>query len=501
MQDDQGSMMSGTTRWRHFPGWLLLAPALFWTHAAMSRIQTAPQPALQPCEIGSPDLPQHLQAKCTSLSVPENRAKPDGKRISLHIAVLPARSSHAEPDALFFLAGGPGQAATEAFVTEAAAFDRIRSHHDIVLVDQRGTGKSNRLDCPESDDTSADAAVIVRTSKACLAQLKGDPRFYTTTVAVRDLDQVRAALGYKLVDLYGISYGTRVALEYLREFPAQVRSVILDGVVPADWNVGSDVSLDAQQALDKIFARCSSQPACHKTFPDLHDEFNMLRRTLTRHVMQVHLRDPDTGEPLTETLTWDKFAGVIRLMSYSSNTAALLPLLIHQAAMGDFQPLMAQVLVFTRSVNAGIAQGMNAAVLCTEDVPFYKQHNDNRQMADSYVGSRPEKALIDACSVWPRGVMEADFKKPVTSDKPVLLLSGQDDPITPPSNAEHAAQTLPNSLSLVVPGQGHGNAMRGCVPRLMAQFVIAASVRNLDSKCVNAIRAFPFFVNFSGPTP
>jgi pimeloyl-ACP methyl ester carboxylesterase len=498
----------GTNFYRNAPryplGWLLFAALLPWMHSSRAQTQHPAAPVFSPCQIGMPDSAFHMQAKCMSLTVPEDRAKPDGKQIKLHIAVLSARASKPAPDALFFIAGGPGQASTQAFVTEAAAFDRIRANHDIVLVDQRGTGGSNRLDCPASTEIDAvpDDAEIARLAKTCLAQLKGDPRFYTTTVAVKDLDAVRAALGYEQIDVYGISYGTRMALEYLREFPSHVRSVVLDGVVPADWNVGADVSLDAQRALDGIFKRCSQQPDCNKAFPNLANEFAMLQRDLKRHPVKVAFRDPVTAMPISQTLDWDKVAVTVRLMSYSSATAALLPLLIHQAATAhDYAPLMAQALIFTNSVNEGIAEGMNAAVLCTEDVPFYAHAAEVRRAAESYLGGKPVEALIKTCAAWPRGIMAPDFKQPVVSNKPVLLISGEDDPITPPANAIHAAKTLSDSLSLVVPGQGHGNAMRGCVPKLMAQFVDKASAKGLDTHCVSTIRAFPFFINFNGPTP
>lgn len=496
--------LSHGNRQRYPLGWLLFAAILPWMYTAKAQLPGPAALVLAPCQIGMPDSAFHMQAKCTSLAVPEDRAKPNGKQIKLRIAVLSARSSKPAPDALFFIAGGPGQASTEAFVTEAAAFDRIRTDRDIVLVDQRGTGGSNRLDCPASTESGdiPDDAEITHLSKTCLTQLKGDPRFYTTTVAVQDLDTVRAALGYKQINVYGISYGTRVALEYLREFPSRVRSVILDGVVPADWNVGAEVSLDAQQALDGIFARCRKQPDCHKAFPNLANEFSLLQRGLKRRPVSVQLRDPVTGMPISQTLNWSKVAVAIRLMSYSSDTAALLPLLIHQAAIAhDYAPLLAQALIFTNSVNEGIAEGMNAAVLCTEDVPFYAHDAKIRRDSESYLGGKPVEALIKSCAAWPRGIMETDFKRPVVSDKPVLLISGADDPITPPANAAHAAKTLSDSLSLVVPGQGHGNAMRGCVPKLMAQFVETASVKSLDPHCVSSIRAFPFFVNFNGPTP
>lgn len=461
-------------------------------------------PKFEACQIGAADAAFRLQARCTTFMVPEDRAHPEGKQIGLHIAVLKARASEPKPDALFFIAGGPGQASTEAFVEESLAFDRIRSEHDVVLVDQRGTGGSNRLDCPQPPaDVQPSNTVIAQAAQACLKQLPGDPRFYTTTVAVQDLDAVRAALGYKSVDLYGISYGTRVALQYLRAYPDNVRSVILDGVVPADLALGPGVSLDAQRALGLIFTRCDQDKACRQAFPDLAGNFAALQKDLDGHAVSVSLRDPLTGAPRTESLTWDKLAGVVRLMSYQSETASLLPLLIHQAAVDhDYAPLMGMALLFTGEVQSGFAQGMGAAVLCTEDAPFLSTSPGQEQaLRDTYLGANTMDVLIKSCRLWPRGVMAPDFKLPVTSAKPVLLLSGEDDPITPPANAVRTAKTLPNSLSLVVPGQGHGNVFRGCLPRITADFVDAGSVKGLDTACVKDIKPFPFFVNFSGPKP
>ncbi|MGH8320986.1 MAG: alpha/beta fold hydrolase, partial [Gammaproteobacteria bacterium] len=269
------------------------------TPLAWSALAPAPASTLifSPCQIGAVDSPQHMEAKCTTLSVPEDRAKPEGKKISLHIAVLRARTGQPAPDPLFFIAGGPGQAATQAYIEEAPAFERIRESRDIVLVDQRGTGGSNPLDCPSTPDNNSNptAAEITRQAQACLKQLTGDPRSYTTTIAVKDLDTVRTALGYNDIDLYGISYGTRVALEYLRDFPQHVRSVILDGVVPADRVLGPGVSLDAQQALNGIFMRCATDIDCHKAFPDLTTTFTHLQHMLEQRPVTVNLRDPLTG--------------------------------------------------------------------------------------------------------------------------------------------------------------------------------------------------------------
>lgn len=474
--------------------------------ASSSHPAAAPAaPAFSDCQIGAGDSPDRIQARCTTLTLPEDRAHPEGRRIGLHIAVLKARASEPKPDPLVFIAGGPGQASTEAFVQEAGAFDRVREQRDILLVDQRGTGGSNRLDCPAPPagaayDSDAD---IAKAAADCLKQLPGDPRFYTTSVAVEDLDAVRAVLGYPALDLYGISYGSRVALQYLREYPDHTRSVVLDGVVPADLALGPGVSLDAERSLKLIFDRCAEEPACHRAFPDPAADFASLQATLKAHPAEVSLRDPLTGAPRTETLSWDKLAGAVRLMSYQSETASLLPLLIHQAgARHDYAPLMGTALMFTGEIESGFAEGMGSAVVCTEDAPFYRDVPAEQQaLHDTYLGATPFDLLMKSCRAWPKGIITPDFKQPVKSDKPVLLLSGEDDPVTPPANAARAARTLSNSLSLVVPGQGHGNVYRGCVPRIVADFIASASVKGLDTACVKNIEAFPFFIDFSGPSP
>lgn len=480
--------------------WLVLA--------AVTRVRAATpadsRQALTPCQIGATDSLLHAQAECTSLEVPENYAQPAGKHIRLHIAVLKPTTAHPAPDPLFFIAGGPGEASTRAYLPEAAAFEKVLAHRTIVLVDQRGTGQSNPLVCPETASLAQPTTAEIATqTKACLKQLDGNPRFYTTSVAVKDLDRVRAALHYTHINLYGISYGTRVALEYLREFPQHTRSVILDGVVPPDRNVGESVPQDAQRALDLIFKRCAEEPACDKAFPELPATFSQLETTLKQHPAAVSLRNPLTGAPQTETLDWPTAASAVQLLSYTSETAALLPLLIHQAAVAhDYVPLVANAEMVSRQVNGAVALGMHAAVLCTEDVPFYKTRTVlQKAMADTYLGATPVTQLMETCKDWPRGVMEPDFKQPVVSSKPVLLLSGEDDPITPPKNAAHVAQTLSNSLSIVVPGQGHGNAWRGCLPQLIGKFIARASVKNLDTACVKKIKPFPFFTRFTGPGP
>ncbi len=436
--------------------------------------------------------------------MPENRNASGGKHIKLFVAIVPSKAARPAPDPLFFIAGGPGESAVDGFFNTRGAFAAVLKHRDVVLVDQRGTGKSNALDCPQTGSGLGRPTAAQRTArlKACLKQLDGDPRYYTTSAAIADLDAVRKALGAKRIDLYGISYGTRVALEYLRYYGEHVRAVVLDGVVPADLSLGPRVSLNAAHALDDIFKRCAKAPQCARHFPALKSDFRHLNQRLENHPAQLTIADSLTGAPKPITLTQQKFANGVRLLTYASETSSLLPLLIHQGAAGYLKPFAGLVGMINSQLAQSLSAGMHLAVLCTEDVPFYTQAQlHGAETRRTWAGGQSLAVLSSACKVWPRGVIRRGFKKPVKSARPVLLISGANDPITPPRNAVHAAKTLANSLSIVVPGQGHGNVFRGCLPRVVAAFIQSASVDNLATDCVKRIQPAPFFLTFTGPAP
>lgn len=453
------------------------------------------------CKESIPNLPMRGEPQCGTLRVYEDRAAGTGRQIELSVVVIPAVSRNPAPDPLFFIPGGPGESAAKSYPVVAAAFEKVNQKRAIVLVDQRGTGKSHPLTCDfgadaESGDSS-DPAAAQRLYQKCLQSLDADPRFYTTAIAMDDLDQVRAALGYDQINLYGASYGTRAALAYLRQHPDHTRSVILDGVAPPDWTLGDGSAAIAQRALDQLFARCAADAACRNAFPDLPAEFQGLLERLAAQPVSVSLDHPITGEPTTTTFERSRFVNTVHQMSYTAETAALLPLLIHTAyAQNDFQRFAALTLSTETDLGEAISPGMRMSVVCAEDAPFFTAAPD-----PGYLGELVDEAFTSMCAVWPRGEIPADFHQPVRSEKPVLLISGGADPATPPENAEHAAQTLPNSLHVVVPGMGHINIYRGCLPRLAAQFIEDGSTAGLDPACAEQITPLPFFINFNGPQP
>ena len=465
----------------------------------------APALLLSPCVIEHPLRLTVVPAECGELAVPENPAQPAGRLIRLHVARVPAISRRKETDALFVLAGGPGQGASAFYASVAGAFGRIHRDRDIVLVDQRGTGDSHALTCPEDEDRlyEASSAEVAALTQRCLSALSAsaDPAFYTTSLAVQDLERVRAALGYARIDLYAVSYGTRVAQQYLRRFPARVRALILDGVVPPQLAIGPDVAADAEAALHAILERCLSEAPCSARFGDPLKDYQALRTTLARAGAAVQVADPAGGELRSVEFGSAELATVLRLGTYNADYAALLPLFLHEAARGQYGALAAQFLLLQRSYE-GIALGMHNSVVCAEDVPFWPPEALARARAtDTFMGTGQLQALTTLCRIWPRGPVDADLHQGLHSDVPALLLSGSDDPVTPPRYAHEAARGLSQAREIVLPGFGHGQLTVPCMDRVLAQFLASAQSASLDVSCTAKARPLPFFTSVNGPPP
>jgi pimeloyl-ACP methyl ester carboxylesterase len=460
---------------------------------------------LEDCRISAGPAYPGITARCGVFQRPENPAQPNGNTLDLHVAVVPALSLDPATDPFVPIAGGPGQASTDFYAATAHAFEVIRRDRDIVLLDQRGTGDSAPMDCDIDEDIVSGQMTQEQTriaTEACIAVLPHDPRYFTTSVAVLDLEALRVALGYSQLNLYGISYGTRVAQHFARRFPESTRSVILDGVVPPQLALGPGIATEAQSALDGIFARCAESNSCDARFPDISERFAALHAALSAESVTLDIPHPVTGATETVTYGSDELAGTIRLLSYHPSTVALIPFLVDEASEGRFAPLASQHLMIMESLSDSLSVGMHNAVVCTEDAPFFAgEAISDEDLAATYLGPLIVDALNTICSVWPRGLLDDGFKTPLKSDTPVLLLSGDADPITPPGFAEIAALELTNARLLVGKQQGHGQAPRGCMPDVIADFVSAASFADLDTDCLERQFAMPFFLDYSGPAP
>jgi pimeloyl-ACP methyl ester carboxylesterase len=416
----------------------------------------------------------------------------------LNVAVVPAISRSPEPDPLFVLVGGPGQSATETFPAMFSTLFRIHEERDIVLVDQRGTGESNPLRCldPE-EETPVEDEQVVALLQSCPEQLEADLHLYTTDIAMQDLEAVRAALGYETINLYGVSYGTRAALVYLKMFPERVRSMILDAVVDPSFVLFEDAARDGQRALELFFERCEGDTECSVAFPDLGAEFESLISKLNATSQDVTLAHPVTGKPLEMTITQTTIANIVFNSLYTPDLVAMLPLAIHQASVEEnYAPLITLAYLS----DAGIYDGMFYAVACAEDAPLLSAQEAEPQSEEGIFGSNLQ-LFLEVCESWPKGHPSPVLREPVDSDVPVLLFSGEADPITPPSHAEELTASLSNSLHLVFGDMGHGNSSSQCGAKIVDRFIESASVDTLEVACVEIVEPPPFFVDFSGPQP
>ena len=480
----------------------LIASCCVWLPAAGT---PAVQLALHECRLEHPLRLASIAARCGVLTVPEDRTKPGGATIDLSVAVVPALNRRAKVAPLFLLAGGPGQGATAMYLSYAGAFARVNRNHDIVLVDQRGTGKSAPLSCDYPDDWQAASDLMPALRQATLACLHkyGDRvRFYTSSVAVADLEAVRKALKVQAIDLYGASYGTRVAQLYMRRHPASVHAVILDGVTYPEQAIGPDTPLDGQRALDLIVKRCLDSRDCAAAYPELQLDLDGLRRQFGPQKSMITIDDPNSGLPLKVEFNRNMLNASLRFLSYSATQASLMPTLIHRANRGSLAPLAAQTIMTSAQVADQLASGMQNSVICSEDVPFFTAADIGRAaISGTYQGADQLDALREICKLWPRGPVDADLHAPLQSDIPTLLLSGEADPVTPPADAERAARGLARHRHLILSGEGHGQVATGCVPKLMAEFLDAAAPAKLDAACLERHSPAPFFVNMTGPAP
>ena len=455
---------------------------------------------LQPCKIDQGP----TDAYCGKLNVFENRKTRQGRKIDLKIVVMPALRRDPKSDPIFFFAGGPGQGAAKLAEQLGMMFRRFQNDRDLVMIDQRGTGNSNPLNCEmvekgqEKDDLAeiSKATSLARLRK-CLAEYKADASQYTTPIAMDDIEEVRQYLGYKQINLWGGSYGTRAALVYLRQHPDSVRSAIIDGVAPPDMRLPLYMTRDSQRSLNLLLDACEKEKSCQAKFPELKKTVQAVldRADAKAKIKVIH---PRTGERFDVPLSPDAIRSVIFSTLYAPSVAALLPRLLKDAAQGDFQGLFAMAFIGEGGSDS-ISQGMFLSVACAEDMPKIAKDDIERESAKGFFGNTFFETRMKACDFWPKGEIGEDYYKPIVSDKPVLILSGEADPVTPPEWGEHVRKHLKNSKHIVVPGAGHGVSSLGCIPKIMKKFLDEASTSGLDATCVKTQQRPPFFVNYSGP--
>ena len=473
---------------------LAAAAMVFVASAASGSPASSSRLVLAPCTVPGVS----GEARCGSFSVYENRATHRGRKIALKVVVLSATGPERMPDPIVWFAGGPGGSATEDAAGLAKGIQDMLRRRDLVLIDQRGTGGSHPLNCtlfrPPEDPQSflgdffPEAAV-----RDCRRDLERDADLtqYTTSIAMDDIDEVRAALGYPRVNLLGGSYGTRAALVYIRRHAAHVRTAILVGTVPTNIRMPLAFPRTAQRALDGVLGDCGIDADCRGAFPNVRSEASAVLDAFSSAPARVEIQDRRSGTAKTVTLSRDLAAEAIRYMMYDPSSAAQVPAVLHQASLGNFTPLAERALFSRREMVAGGSNGMYLSVTCAEDVPWIAPGEGERAAAGTFLRDYRLRQQRAACSLWPRGKIPAGYDRPVHGKTPVLIASGAWDPVTPPSDGSEVAKSLSRSLHVIVPHGGHGfEGLEGveCLDKLFAEFVDRGTTRGLDTACVGRIK-------------
>jgi pimeloyl-ACP methyl ester carboxylesterase len=421
-------------------------------------------------------------AECGHVRVPEDRSLPDGRMLDLFYVRLPATGPEPAQGAVFYLAGGPGEAASEAVEELPDTLAVLRRHRDLVFLDQRGTGRSHALACPSPEEPLACREALER---------QADVRRYTTWDAVEDLESVRLALGYEKIDLFGASYGTQVAQAYLRRHADRVRTAVLVGALPLAPETLLFEARDAERALRLLLDDCAADAACAAAFPRLSEETAEVLRRLEQSPVRVKVDD----RGIDREILFDRpaFARTLRTRLYSAEAAARVPLALHRAFAGDYVPMARAAVRIAAAQKRHESFGMFLTVICSEWMPYVDEAAIRRLSEGTFFGPESSLDWLRSCRSWPRADLPADFAAPVRADVPVLILSGRLDPVTPPHWGEQVALFLPRARQIVFAASAHFPT-GDCASGLVAQFLEQGSAARLDARCAQSEVRPPFVV-------
>ena len=472
--------------------------------AGLAAVSASGAPRLESCHVDG----VREALRCGHVQVLESDG---GERVlDLRVVILPATRPNPLPDPLVVLAGGPGQAASALTPMFRAAFGDVHESRDIVLIDQRGTGESNALDCPLTESSSALSEQTLSDLRSCVETLEdhADLSAYSTYHAADDLERVRQAFGWPLINLWGGSYGSRLALVYQDRYPERVRSMVLDGVAPYSLRLPLPNAASAQRAFDQLVADCAADAACRASFPDPAADLDAIlgsqdasSQTASSQtaVQPLEVEHPLTGEKIDVHWNRASISGAVRAILYETRRASLLPYLLRRAAAGDFEPLFATSLEVTGQALETMHLGLTYTVLCSEDLPRIDPAEVTDATAGTFAGRSEYDSTRHVCETWPTTDLPARFDSLGRQETPALLLSGALDPVTPPAWGEEALELLPNGRHEVVSGVAHITSFSGCAPRLIAEFLDAGSADELETECLGSLRRPPFVLGPAGP--
>ncbi len=452
---------------------------------------------IEPCfleEIGE-------EVLCGTYEVMENRRVRKGAKIRLNFIILPAWTLDPAPDPIFIFSGGPGQGSADTVAHYTRHYEKLRWERDIVLVDQRGTGQSNRLHCqregdPDSAQTYLQDMFPEDYVKNCRKELakKANLRYYDTTTAMQDIDSLREALGYEQINVIGASYGSYTGIVYMKYFPERVRSAFLSKIAMPNWTYSGSIAPHTQDALERLLEDCALDPDCAADYPLLSQQLDQVLNQLKQQAAVVWITNPITGAPESVTFTHNNFIHGLRSMLYSTSASKWIPVFIHWAAQGIFSPIAEYTADYLWWVSENIMDGMFLCVTCTETIPYIDYEEARALAQGTMMGTYRLDQQKNACDWWVRGEHPADFHEMPVLDIPALIVSGEIDPVTPPRYAEELAGYLPNSLHVIIPNAGHSHSTvwEDCMDEVVAQFISQGSVAELDVSCVDQHVRPPF---------
>jgi pimeloyl-ACP methyl ester carboxylesterase len=473
----------------------LLISATFIGNITAAQDIENPKLALESCHVKG----IRQQVQCGTLISPENYAQTNGVQIDVNFVVLPAIDSSQEKLPLMFLAGGPGQAAAELAGHIYNGFNEIRKTRDLILIDQRGTGKSHPLECEEPLEvdpyTGVSEDFSVSDIEHCLSQVTGELSQYNSENAIRDFDAVRAALGHQQVHIYGGSYGTRAGLVYMRMFPTSIKSVVLDSVGPIEVPIGL-FGQSAEQSFKKLIENCQREESCAAQYPNLVKEFSEVSEKLAQSSVSVDIAHPRLGTKTTFNINQDKFISTIQMQLYSMQTRSLVPLLIHQAYLGDYKPLAG--LIAQSEGGMGVYTVLHFNIVCNEDYPKISESMKRADANNNFAKGLSLEMVGKVCSAWPKYQPSSDFYQTVTADIPTLILSGDLDPVTPASNGEKSNDSLPNSHHIIAKNNAHIVASTSCGISIVNEFLEKQTPKGLDESCLQDIPEETFMTGLNG---
>jgi pimeloyl-ACP methyl ester carboxylesterase len=456
------------------------------------------------CTIGAEKYP----ARCGTFTVYENRASSSGRTIDLSIVVLPAK--HATHRAIFWNPGGPGASAVELAPFIAAGFfakelTALRERFDIVFVDNRGIGGSKPQQCDTAPPEHPEYYFLQlwpdALLKACRERLAVDANlsFYTSSLAADDLDDIRAALGYRRVVLDGDSYGTFFYLTYMRQHPEHVESAILDGVAPPGLLiVPLQDAPGAQLAMDQLFAACIGDSDCAARFPNFAAHFSEVLHRFDSGPIPLNIPNPVTQQVQRVLLSKEVFTDRLRQTLYLSAAAAYIPFVIERAHAEDYAPLGQMIDATTRGLTGLVEVGANLSATCAEHIPFITEEQANRSGLGSFESDLRIRAQQRACKIWNVDPVATKLDDALRSSTPILMISGSDDPTTPPKYAALALRYLPNARQVIVEGAAHVTETP-CTDQLKVKFALSGTTDGLDvSSCTKAFVRPPFATSMKG---